>query len=118
MLLPVLAVVFSFVVNVLSDIRKYHKFNATRLIDHATKMAMYLGAIGMLECLAYFNHSMSQTVIYFASVFAGAEILGTIGVMRDSLKGDPSGDVLDETLQQVDPFAILMQEKPSQNPKK
>lgn len=102
LLIPVAAVLFSFLVSVLTDIRIYHKFDWSRLVNHSTKMAMYLAAIGMLEVVAKQETAIADQVFHFALIFAGAEVLGTLGMIQQALKGDTGNapDPLQTALQE------------------
>lgn len=122
MLIPVAAVVFAFVISVLYDLRTYHKFDWSRLVNHSTKMAMYLAAIGMLEVVAKGDPALSKQVVKFALAFAGAEVIGTFGMITQALKGPGTApDALSSTLAKLDPFAAalqaptIQQQQPPQN---
>jgi len=106
LLTPVAAVVFAFIVSVLYDIRVLHKLDWSRLVNHSSKAAMYLAAIGMLEVVSIQEPSLAPQVIKFALAFAGAEVLGTIGMIQQAIKGSNSPDALQQALTQSNPFDI------------
>lgn len=107
LLIPVAAVIFSFLISVLADIRQTHKFQWSRLVDHSTKAAEYLAAIGMLEVVAKQNPILAPQVIKFALAFAAAEVLGTIGMIRASVVKLGQPDPLLAAQNIAQPFDIL-----------
>lgn len=106
LLIPVAAVIFAFLIGVLADLRQAHKFQWSKLVDHSTKAAMYLAAIGMLEVVAKQDPILAPQVIKFALAFAGAEVLGTIGMIRSAVVKPGQTDPL-QAAQNASPFDIL-----------
>lgn len=107
LLIPVCAVLFAFVISVLYDLRTYKRFDWSRLRDHSTKAAMYLAAIGMLEVVDKQEPNLAPQVIKFSFAFAGAEVLGTIGMIQQAVRSSNSSpDALTTALREANPFDI------------
>lgn len=112
LLLPVAAVVFAFLISVLSDLRTSHKMDFQKLTSHGTRLAMYLSSIGMLEVLRLSKPEYASFVSTIATSFAVIEILTAFATMKESLgPNDPGVKALEDGLQQVeqDPFAVTKQ---------
>ena len=94
MLLPLAAVFFAFVISVLIDVRN-KQFNSRNMIDHSTRLGIYLASIAMLELLAKTEPSLAHYVIYIALTFAGSEVLNTVMLIKKALgANDPINSAL------------------------
>lgn len=125
LLLPVAAVIFSFIVSVLVDIRRGFRFAVSKLRDHTTRAALYLAAIAMLIVLKQYMPGSASLVQYFAFSFAGAEVLAALTSIKAALgSSDPlveaaaqAGTAMGQDVQppsnQGSPFQILDKQPPT-----
>lgn len=96
LIIPVAAVVFSFIIAILTDIKVYKRLVYSRFADHAVRTAIYLASIGMLEVLDRTEPDLAPFVGKVAVGFAFAELVSAIGLIRNALgPSDPGVQVLD-----------------------
>lgn len=111
MLLPLAAITFAFIISVLIDVRK-RQFNAKNMIDHSTRLGIYLASIAMLELLAKTEPNIAPYVLYIALTFAGSELLNTVLLIKTALGVN---DPLANALSQVATNLVQSQQVPQQN---
>ena len=111
MILPLAAITFAFVISVLIDVRK-KQFNSKNMIDHSTRLGIYLASIAMLELLAKTEPTIAPFVLYIALTFAGSELLNTVLLIKTALG---SNDPLANALSQVATNLVQNQQAPATN---
>ena len=111
MILPLAAITFAFVISVLIDVRK-KQFNSKNMIDHSTRLGIYLASIAMLELLAKTEPTIAPYVLYIALTFAGSELLNTILLIKTALGAN---DPLANALSQVAANLVQNQQAPQQS---
>lgn len=105
LLLPFGAIAFAFIVSVLIDFRK-RQFNSQNLINHSTRMGIYLASIAILELVAKTEPALAKYVLYIALVFSGSEILNTAMLIKAALgANDPLVNALNAANQAVQGIA-------------
>lgn len=98
LLLPAVAVLFAFLISVLADFRREHKFDFQQFSNHAVRLAMYLSAIGVLEVVKVTQPDFAGLVAKLATAFAFAEIAAALGQIKSALgPNDPLSKVMQQT---------------------
>lgn len=118
LLIPAVAVLFSLVVSILYDVMKDHRLDYQKLLTQVPRAAMYLAAIGMLEIVAKSEPALAPHILQLALAFGLAEIVGTLGIIKQAATMTNSGVPADQAAQTViqkavdqvgtlDPFSML-----------
>lgn len=85
LIVPGIAVVLSFVVQILIEM-KNHKLNTTTATDAATTLAIYLACIAAVEILSVYEPAISSFALPIASSFALAEIYSVVQMIAANVK--------------------------------
>lgn len=102
LVLPFAAIAFAFVVSVLVDIRQ-RKFNPANMINHSTRLGIYLAAVAMMEVLSRYEPALTKYILYIAMMFTFSELANTALLIKSVFgANDPMAQAISQAVPQAE----------------